>query len=157
MAFMTLKTNVFEKFHLILLFFLFLVYLLQICIQERSHSKLLASKNGLNGQLLSCKIWLHGFDSVFLQVFIEFLFVVSICFLFVTAYKIEQWQVLMPFYASVYDHKQIECFQFPCNGFHYFEINCFLTKMSQFLSLLFFVLFCLIVKGPYYGVVSHLF
>ena len=39
---------------------------------------------------------------------------------------------------------------------HHYKINCFEKSKPSFLTLLFFVLFCLNVSEPYYGVV-HFF
>ena len=104
MVFMTLNTIVFEKckiIHNFALFSLFLSHLIPIFINERLHTTILASEEGSNEHELREKIWLYGFDSVFSQVLVEFLFFVSFRILFLTAKLTEQGQILMPCYRSV--------------------------------------------------------
>ena len=75
MAFMDLKITVSEKykFHLILLSFSFYCLLVfAILIDEKLHCKLLAFEEGSIEHFSWGRIWLHGFDSVFSQVLIEF-------------------------------------------------------------------------------------
>ena len=63
----------------------------------------------------------------------------------------------MPTYRSVCDHDFFGCFRLVSNAFHYSEIICFQKFNPFFLTLLFFVFFCLIVTEPYYGVFPYLF
>ena len=88
---MNLKRIIF-RVSLTFAFFLY-VYLLPSLINERSNTNLSALKQGAIKDILIGKIWRYGFDSVFSQVLNEILIIVSICFLFVTAYKTEKWQV----------------------------------------------------------------
>ena len=83
MDFMTccFQNNCFQKLKklfFILPFSLFYVYLIPILINERPHTTLLAFEEGSIEYILRGKILLYGFDSIFSQVSIEFLFV-SIC------------------------------------------------------------------------------
>ena len=91
MAFMSLKVLVFEKSKVPLIFalFLFSVLLLPIPINERSQTTFMAFVEGSIEHILRGKIWLYGFDSVFSQVLIDYLFVVSICCSFRNRIKIE--------------------------------------------------------------------
>ena len=80
MAFMCLKTIFFEKYYLILPFLFFFVYLLPTFINERSYNTILVFGEGAIEHILVAKVWLLGFESVFGQVLIDFLFVVYILF-----------------------------------------------------------------------------
>ena len=79
MAFMTSKIIVFEKYKVLIILAFFVVYLLPIFINERSHILLLTFKEGSIENPLRGKIWRYGFDSVLSLVLVEFLFVFSIC------------------------------------------------------------------------------
>ena len=76
-----------QKYYLLLPFFFF-VYLLPSFINKRPHNTLLVSEEGAIKHTLRAKFWPYGFDSVFWQVLIEFLFVVFFLF-FLAALKIE--------------------------------------------------------------------
>ena len=62
----------------------------------------------------------------------------------------------MPSFRGICDHKHVGCFQLLSNGFLYFE-TLFSKIGAIFSTLLFFVLLCLIVNEPYYGVVPYIF
>ena len=61
----------------------------------------------------------------------------------------------MPSCRRVCDHEHDGCLQLLSNRLHYLDINCFQKHKSIFYCC-FFVLYCLIVAEPYYGVVPYL-
>ena len=92
MAFMALKIIVFENYKIQLNFARFLIffYFLNVRLDERSYDTLLALQEGSNEHILRGRIWLYGFDNVFPQVLVEFLFAsILFGFLFATAIKTE--------------------------------------------------------------------
>ena len=83
---MTLDIILFRKknqnYYILLSFlstFLFFVYLLPSLTHKWPNTTLLVFEEGANKYILRAEIWLDGFDSVFWQVSIEFLFVVFCC------------------------------------------------------------------------------
>ena len=82
MFFMTLDTILFRKKIKIITYFcpfLFFVYLLPSLTNKSPNTTLSVFEEGANEYNLSAELWLEGFDSVFWQVSIEFLFVVFCC------------------------------------------------------------------------------
>ena len=83
MFFMTLDIILFRKkskfLGQILLPFSLFVYLLPILTNKYPNTTLSVFEEDANIYLLRAEIWLDGFDSVFWQVSIEFLFVVFCC------------------------------------------------------------------------------
>ena len=87
MSFMTLDIILFrKKIKFITYFcpFLFFVYLLPSLTNQLPHTKLSVFEEGAIEYILSAKIWVDGSESVFLQVSIEFLFVVFLLFFLAT-------------------------------------------------------------------------
>ena len=85
MFFMTLDIILFRKKVKIIRYFfpfLFFVYLLPSLTNKWPNTPLSVFEEGANEYILRAEIWLDGFDSVFWQVSIEFLFVVFFCFSF---------------------------------------------------------------------------
>ena len=60
--------------------YLFFVYLLPSLTHKWPNTTLSVFEEGANKYILRAEIWLDGFDSVFWQVSIEFLFVVFLLF-----------------------------------------------------------------------------
>ena len=81
---MAFKNEWFSKKYSIILLFFFFVLLLPILIKERSQTILMAFEEGFIELILSGKIWLHGFESVFSCVFSQSLIFV---FLFVVIFR----------------------------------------------------------------------
>ena len=84
MAFMTLEVILFpkkSKHFFTFALFSFFVYLLPRLNNERPHTTLLVLEKAAMKHVFRAKIWLYGFDSVFWQVLIEFLFVFFLFFL----------------------------------------------------------------------------
>ena len=72
-AFMFLEIIFFEiKYYLVLRSF---VYLLPSFVNEMAHNTLPVFDEGAIEHILRAKVWLYGFESVFRQVLIDFLFV----------------------------------------------------------------------------------
>ena len=69
-------------------------------IKERLQNTLLMSWKSATEQILRAKAWLYGFESVFRQVWIDFLIVVYLLF-FLTAWKIEYRQFFISFYKKL--------------------------------------------------------
>ena len=83
MFFMTLDIILFrKKFKIITYFcpFLFFVYLLPSLINKWPNTTLSVFEEVANEYILRAEIWLDGFDRVFWQVSIDFLFVVFLLF-----------------------------------------------------------------------------
>ena len=120
MVFMTLEKNFREKlsFTLFRVFFFF-VHLLPSFTKERVRETLSVLKEGALKHILRAKTWLYCLESVFWKVLIDFLFVVRLLFFFVTAYKFESRQFLIPLYRSIAIRKAMGYFS-RSNGFHYF-------------------------------------
>ena len=82
MFFMTLDIILFRKKSKIITYFcafLFFVYLFPILTNKWLNTTLSVFEEGANEYILRAEIWLDGFESVFWQVSIEFLFVVFCC------------------------------------------------------------------------------
>ena len=78
-------------------FFFHFFFILLLCfINERLHKTLSVLAESAIKHILVDIILLYGFESVFCQVLIEFLFVVYLLFFFVTASKIEYQQFSIP-------------------------------------------------------------
>ena len=76
---MTLDIILFRKKNKIIIYFcpfLFFVYFLNSLTNKWPNTSLLVFEEGANEYILRVEIWLDGFDSVFWQISIEFLFVV---------------------------------------------------------------------------------
>ena len=91
-------------------------------INEKPDTTLSVFEEGAIEHILRAKIWLYGFDSVFWQLLIGFLFVVFV--LFLAAKKIDYGKVLMPFYRNIGNRRHLG-YCLISSGFHYFEANCF--------------------------------
>ena len=98
MSFMTLDIVLFRKKIKIITYFcpfLFFVYLLPSLTNKWPHTTLSVFEEGAIEYILMAKIWVDGFESVFWQVSIEFLFVYLLFFL--AAYRNEKVQFIMSF------------------------------------------------------------
>ena len=86
MSYMSLEINFFRKKKYYIFFYIFFLFvkLLPSFINEQSHITLLVFDDGAVEHILGYgftdKVWLYGFQSIFWQVLIDFLFVVYLLF-----------------------------------------------------------------------------
>ena len=152
---MTLEKILFRKKTSITVFcFLPLVYLLPSFINERTHNTLLVVHEGAVKHILRNKWCLYGFENAFWKVLFDFLFVV--CLLFFWNRK-KNWirQLLITFYWSIGNRK-------PKGYFSWFltvliTLELIVLKKNKRIFQIFFILYCLIVTKPYYGLVPYIF